>query len=101
MKFRTTKKVVMGGYDTVICIGYCDLQHLLNMNLQLHIQHGEKAGVLIFMISVTLLLLQDMHRLVRSALNMSWSGSMRIEQNIFFIPDAIMTMLICVRCWMI
>lgn len=30
MKFRTTKKAVMSGYDTVICIGYCDLQHLLN-----------------------------------------------------------------------
>ena len=30
MKFRTTKKAVMGGYDTVICIGCCDLQHLLN-----------------------------------------------------------------------
>jgi len=30
MKFRTTKKAIMNGYDTVICIGYCDLQHLLN-----------------------------------------------------------------------
>lgn len=30
MKFKTTKKAVMTGYDTVICIGYCDLQHLLN-----------------------------------------------------------------------
>ena len=30
MKYRTTKKAVMNGYDNVICVGYCDLQHLLN-----------------------------------------------------------------------
>mgnify|MGYP001271254847 CR=1 FL=1 len=30
MKYRTTKKAVMAGYYKVLCVGYCDLQHLLN-----------------------------------------------------------------------
>lgn len=29
MKFKTTKKAVMDGYDKVICVGYCSLQSLL------------------------------------------------------------------------
>lgn len=29
MKYRTTKKEVRNGYQSIICIGYCDLQNLL------------------------------------------------------------------------
>ena len=29
MNYKTTKKAIMQGYDKVICVGYCDLQHLL------------------------------------------------------------------------
>lgn len=29
MKFKTTKKAVMNGYDKIICVGYCSLQSLL------------------------------------------------------------------------
>lgn len=30
MKFKTTKKEIMANYGSVIRIGYCDLQYLLN-----------------------------------------------------------------------
>lgn len=30
MKYRATKNEIMNGFDHVIKIGYCDLQHLLN-----------------------------------------------------------------------
>ena len=30
MKFKTTKKTIMNGYDNIISIGYCNLQNLLN-----------------------------------------------------------------------
>lgn len=30
MKYKTTKKAVMAGYNTVISVGYCDLQKLLS-----------------------------------------------------------------------
>lgn len=30
MKFKTTKKAIMANYSTIICVGYCSLQHLLN-----------------------------------------------------------------------
>lgn len=30
MKFRTTEKALRNGYSNIICIGYCDLQTLLN-----------------------------------------------------------------------
>lgn len=30
MKYRTTKKAVINGYSNVICVGYCNLQFLLN-----------------------------------------------------------------------
>lgn len=43
MKFRTTKKAVMGGYDTVICIGYCDLQHLLNYKVPVAYTAGREG----------------------------------------------------------
>lgn len=29
MKFKTTKKEIMGNYPRVICVGYCNLQTLL------------------------------------------------------------------------
>ncbi len=29
MKFKTTKKDIMNGYDKIISVGYCDLQSLL------------------------------------------------------------------------
>lgn len=29
MKYKTTKREVMNGYATVICVGYCNLQTLL------------------------------------------------------------------------
>lgn len=30
MKFKTKKKEIMAGYSNVICVGYCELQNLLN-----------------------------------------------------------------------
>lgn len=30
MKFKTTKKAIMSNYGTVISVGYCNSQHLLN-----------------------------------------------------------------------
>lgn len=30
MEFKTTQKNVKQSYDHVLCVGYCDLQHLLN-----------------------------------------------------------------------
>ena len=30
MKFKTTKKAIMAGYDKIIYTGYANLQHLLN-----------------------------------------------------------------------
>lgn len=30
MKYRTTKKDVMNGYGNIICVGYCNLENLLN-----------------------------------------------------------------------
>ena len=30
MKYRTTKKDVMNGYNNIICVGYCSLQNLLH-----------------------------------------------------------------------
>ena len=30
MKFKTTKKAINANYSTIICVGYCSLQHLLN-----------------------------------------------------------------------
>ena len=30
MKYRTTKKAINEGYNNRICVGYCNLQHLLN-----------------------------------------------------------------------
>ena len=30
MKYKTTKKAINNGFNTVICVGYCNLQHLLN-----------------------------------------------------------------------
>lgn len=30
MKFRTTKKAIMNGYNNVICVSYCALQRLLS-----------------------------------------------------------------------
>lgn len=30
MKFRTTQKAIKENYSTIIEVGYCDLQHLLN-----------------------------------------------------------------------
>lgn len=32
MKYRTTKKAVKAGYETIYAIGYCNLQHLLYFN---------------------------------------------------------------------
>lgn len=32
MKFKTTKKAIMEGYPKTVCVGYCDLQHLLYFN---------------------------------------------------------------------
>lgn len=29
MKFKTTKKAINANYSTIICVGYCSLQHLL------------------------------------------------------------------------
>lgn len=29
MKFKTTRKAITGGYNTIISIGYCNAQHLL------------------------------------------------------------------------
>ena len=29
MKYKTTKKEVMNGYNNIICIGYCNAQYLL------------------------------------------------------------------------
>jgi len=29
MKYRTTQKAVKSGFNKVICVGYCNLQHLL------------------------------------------------------------------------
>lgn len=29
MKFKTTKKAITGGFSDIVCVGYCDLQHLL------------------------------------------------------------------------
>lgn len=29
MKYRTTKKAINSGFNKVLCVGYCDLQHLL------------------------------------------------------------------------
>lgn len=29
MKFKTTQKAIKANYTNVICVGYCDLQHLL------------------------------------------------------------------------
>ena len=31
MKFKTTKSAINNGYYYKICVGYCDLQYLLNM----------------------------------------------------------------------
>lgn len=30
MKFKTTKKEIMNGYRDIICVGYCNLQNMLN-----------------------------------------------------------------------
>lgn len=30
MKFKTTKKAIKDNYSTIISVGYCSLQHLLN-----------------------------------------------------------------------
>lgn len=30
MKFKTTQKAIRTNYDYVICVGYCDLQHMLS-----------------------------------------------------------------------
>lgn len=30
MKFRTSEKAIRENYSNIICIGYCNLQHLLN-----------------------------------------------------------------------
>ena len=29
MKFKTTQKTIKANYTNIICVGYCDLQHLL------------------------------------------------------------------------
>ena len=30
MKFKTTQKAIKNGYRDIVCVGYCNLQHLLN-----------------------------------------------------------------------
>lgn len=52
MNYKTTKKAVMNGYQTIIYTGYCDLQHLLQYsNVESHTERAEGWGADIYHIS--------------------------------------------------
>ena len=49
MNYKTTKKAVMQGYDKIICVGYCGLQHLLyHERVIAHTERAEGWGADIY-----------------------------------------------------
>lgn len=49
MNYKTTKKAIMNGYQTIIYTGYCDLQNLLRYNdVESHTERVEGWGADIY-----------------------------------------------------
>ena len=84
MKFKTTQKAIKANYTNIICVGYCDLQHLLTYKTPIaYTVRREGWGADIYEATVIQLLLPDMPRLVTFVLIIMLFSDMNRMPNMF------------------